>query len=220
MLTDLEVTTIDCSGTKKREDGFFVDLSSGDIYLVSIVPDISFCIFDQVDTAINRLIPKSKFKQPFFSEKETGLNSKEKRKVLILRIKAPEYEFGEFSVGKAIVKRYLTFEEADSLKNDEEVKALFTLLQKENPDKNIQTKDAVNFSLWKMNSSAHSVMISHKIPFLSHFNGKISSFHGCFKINTPLRDVVSLVNMIQFIHFLEKGGIFFSKHKLHSLIHS
>lgn len=212
-LHNIEVTTIDIQGTKKREDGFAVDMTTKDICTVTVIPDWKHCNIDSVVEAAEIQRSKRKHNKHFFDRKESGLSHETPHEVLVLTMKAPDYETAEFSFGTATIRRSYTFEEADACTDDEELQAFREYAIKEYGEA-VNSDQLVATANWKTNSSVQTAMNNLHIPYLCHHNGKISIRTGYCKINSPIRDVVSLINMFQFSHYLETEKILFTKEEL------
>ncbi len=211
--TPKSVITIDEVNTEHRDDAFGVDLLTDDIILAVVIPNKSLCNIERVVTAINTQRAKKSGFARFFPESFKGLSKYKPEESLILTMKSPEYSSAEFSINKVIVRKSFTFQEASVCQNDV-VLSTFRKYMRQEYKENVGVKELVSTANWKINTAAHEVMQSLDIPMLYHSKGKISCVAGRFQINSPLRDVVSMINMFQFSHYLKTGEILFSRDEI------
>ncbi len=212
----LSVIAIDAAGTKRIEDGVYIDPTTKELFVVSVIPDISKSYINKIELALREQRPKKKGGAYFFDPKELGIGRETPSKVFVYR-SLPPYEVASLSLGKACVVKAYSFEEFDNEKEDQQAKLLREYADSQGLFE-ASASAIVLFLIQQLNDVAQAAMSKKGIPFLSHHLGRISTCAGRPTINRPYRDAVSFINIQQLDEWLRTGEIFFSFKQLEHFI--
>lgn len=213
--TTLGITTIDNPDTKRREDGFMVDLKSRTINLVSVVPNFELASLQLVEKSLASQSLDGKDGKFFFPKGE-GLSTAKVRKVLIVSF-PPPYDQANVGIGKAIIIQRLTYNEANYfLETDPTLKAVsaFTSMELQSP---FLSNDLIHHLGYKFNTACAEAMKNNNIPYLGRDKQRASTRTGFCVTSKPLRDAVAFINCFQLSTFLETGEKHFSRKHLRRL---
>lgn len=212
----LGITTIDDLDTKRREDGFLIDLKTGIIQLATVIPNFSD---DAIARARESIFTKheGRYGVGKYFPREKGFQPTVEKNALILSM-FPPYAKGKVRIGKAVILQKFDSRFANlHFSTDPHLKGIASFVSREIKSP-INSGTVVRYLLQKFNSSCAEVMMSMDLPHLFREGGKVSNSGGIFTINKPMRDAVSFFNCLQFVHFLEHNEVAFTSGELSSLL--
>jgi hypothetical protein len=213
----LEVIAADTAGTRRCEDGVKIDPMTREIFIVSVIPDFSMSNFNCIARALQERRQYRLNEEYFFDRRVEGISKTHPTEVLVYR-SLPPYNVATIGLGKAIVVKSFSFEEADELCEHEPQLRLLMQYGKDHDILHTDTRSLITFLISQLNQNVMSAMLKENIPFLSHHSGSISISKGQLTINCPYRDTAAYINTAQISSWMKTGEPTFSRWELASMI--
>lgn len=215
----LKLVTIDQPDTRRREDGFHVDLSTKVISLASFVPDFSLADFEKVKHAFavepggrtESFFPNSAVSERF------GFTGHETHTGFIVSM-APPYDQAEVTLGTAKVDQCLTYDIAHGFMDINPMLHAVYYYVADEIGFPLSMSDMIRHLSYKLNSACTDAMKRAGVPRLGRRDDRSVVSDGLSWVSTPLRHPSAFINSLQLSSYLTTGKPHFTRKELADLL--